>query len=143
MSSKRRERPTFFVDIDLGPHFFATLSRDGRFGVEFHDDHFTMGTDDSEWLSLIAGKGWIGVTHDKKIRRDHRPIIAQFGVRVIVVVGRRPVIEQADNFRATYPRIERFVNDTPAPYIAKLFHPTPAQAKRLKPTGRIEKWGHW
>jgi hypothetical protein len=141
--SKRRDAATFFVDVDLGINFYTALRVDNRFGVEFHDNHFAEGTDDADWLTLIAAKGWIGVTHDQKIRRDHRPIIAAFKARVIVVVGRRPLEEHAANFIATYPRIERFMRDAPPPYVAKLYHPTPGDLKRLKPRGRIEYWGKW
>lgn len=71
-----RDRLTFFVDIDLGIHFYRHLSEDDRFGIEFHDDHFPdRAPDDSEWLTLVAKRGWVGVTHDRKIRRDHRPIM--------------------------------------------------------------------
>ena len=140
---RRPDPPTFFIDVDLGIHFYTALRADGRFNVEFHDRYFDEGTDDAEWLEHIARMGWIGVTHDRKIRRDHRPIISHFGASVIVVVGRRPLAEHAANFRQTYPRIERFVRRHPAPYVAKVFHPPPAEMKRLKPKGRIELWGEW
>ena len=140
--SRPPDAPTFFVDIDLGIHFFTNLSADGRFKVEFHDAHFPKaGTDDAEWLRFIAEKGWIGVTHDKKIRRHHRSIITACGARVIIVVGNRPLADQAANFRATYAPIERFVRDRPGPYVAKLFYPTPKDQLKLKPKGRIELWG--
>lgn len=138
------EAPTFFVDIDLGIHFFTDLSADGRFNVEFHDTHFPgTGTDDADWLRLIAERGWIGVTRDKKIRNHHRAIIAGSKASVIIVVGRRPLADQAANFLTTYPRIERFTRGRQGPYLAKLFYPTPKELKKLKPTGRIELWGNW
>lgn len=72
MRKQPEPKPTFFVDQDLGPRFYGRLLSDTRFNVEYHNDHFCdQATDDSEWLALIAENGWIGVTHDKKIRRDH------------------------------------------------------------------------
>ncbi|MDZ7643576.1 MAG: hypothetical protein U5K76_04675 [Woeseiaceae bacterium] len=98
---------------------------DGRFNVEFHDTHFPCrAPDDSERLTLIAERGWVGVTHDRKIRRDHRLIIERSGARVIIVVGTRPLQEQSANFIATYPKIERFVGKHSGPYTAKLYQPT-------------------
>jgi hypothetical protein len=106
MSSKPPEAPTFFIDRDLGVHFAASLAADDRFIVESYDAHFPdPKTDDSVWLQFIARKRWIGVTHDKKIRQQHRTIIAGFRARVIIVVGRRPLAEQAAIFIATSPRI--------------------------------------
>jgi hypothetical protein len=142
--SRRPDAPTFFVDRDLGPRFFGAVSADSRFLVEFHDTHFSdPSTDDSDWLRLIAEKNWIGVTHDKKIRSNHRAIIAAHRSKVIIVVGNRSMADHATNFIATYPRIERFVRNRPGPYTAKLYHPTPADLMKLRPRGRIELWGSW
>jgi hypothetical protein len=142
--SRPREPLTFFVDRDLGPQFFDLLAVDGRFSVEFHDKHFNdPTTDDSQWLPFVAEKDWIAVTHDKKIRAHHRPIIADYRVKVVIAVGSRTVADHAHNFLTTFPRIERFVRDRPGPYTAKLYHPAPAELKRFKPKGRIELWGEW
>ena len=142
--SRPLDAPTFFIDRDLGPSFFGAVAADGRFGAEFHDTHFPdPTTDDSVWLRLIAAKGWIGVTHDKKIRAQHRAIIAANRARVIIVVGQRTMAEHSANFIATYPSIERFVRRRPGPYTAKLYHPAPANLRKLKPKGRIELWGEW
>jgi hypothetical protein len=139
------DAPTFFVDRDLGPRFASKLATDSRYNVEYHDTHFPdPKTDDSEWLTLIAAKSWVGVTHDGRLRADHRPIVAMHGSRVLIVVGRRTIEEQAENFIVTYPRILRFVSKRPGPYTAKLYHPTPRELKlKLKPKGRVELWGNW
>jgi PIN like domain len=142
--SRPPDRPTFFVDRDLGPRFFNSLAADRRFGVEYHDAHFhDPATDDSVWLQLVAEQGWIAITHDRKIRAHHREIIAAYRARVIIIVGKRTMADHAANFLATYPRIERFVQHRSGPYTAKLYHPTPGDLKKLKPKGRIELWGTW
>lgn len=136
--------PTFFVDLDLGLFFYEQLSQDGRFNVEFHDQHFPQrAVDDSEWLALTAKKGWIGVTHDKRLQREHRELIRRAAARVLIVVGHRRVREHASNFLVTYPKIERFVRKNSGPYTAKIYHPTPKDLKKLRPTGRVEMWGDW
>ncbi len=138
---KRLESFTFFVDRDLGPRFFRSLVSDVRFNVEFHDEHFKdPSTDDSIWLRFIADRGWVGVTHDKRIRRDHGTIIRAHGARVIVVVGQHPLAAQAKNFRDTYAKIERFVRNTRPPFVAKLYQPSGRDRAKLKPKGRIESW---
>lgn len=132
---------TYFVDADLGSSFHATLSDDDRFAVEFHDDHFPAGTDDEDWLEHIASMGWIGLTHDRKMRRQHRQIIQNCGARVIVLVGHHPMAELAQNFRASYPKIERFVRNHDAPYVARLRRPTPKELRtKQKPKGHIVLW---
>ena len=95
------------------------------------------------WLRLVAGKDWIAVTHDKKIRAHHREIIATCAVKVLIIVGSRTMAEHAANFLATYPRIDRFVRNRAGPYTAKVYHPVPADLKKLKPKGRVELWGDW
>lgn len=142
--SRPPDQPIFFVDRDLGPRFFDILAADGRFSVEFHDMHFRdPATDDSVWLKLVAKNGWVAVTHDKKIRAHHREIIAVHRAKVVIAVGSRTMVEHAANFLVTYSRIERFVRDRPGPYTAKLYHPAPADLRKLKPKGRIELWGEW
>jgi hypothetical protein len=142
--SRPRDSPTFFVDRDLGPRFFNSLAADGRFGVEFHDTHFRdPTTDDSVWLRLVAERNWVAVTHDKKIRSQHRQIIAAYRARVIIAVGNRSMAEHAANFIVTYARIERFLRHHAGPYTAKLYHPAAADLKKRSPKGRIELWGEW
>jgi hypothetical protein len=140
--SRPPDAPTFFIDRDLGIRFAEHLAADKRFRIELHDTHFPhRAADDPAWLELIAKSGWIGVTHDKKIRSQHRAIIAAFGARVIIVVGNRPFAEQAANFLATFPRIQRLVRGHKGPYTAKLYYPAPVEMKKLAPKGRIALWG--
>lgn len=142
--SRPPDPPTFFVDRDLGPNFFNRIAADGRFRVEFHDSYFPdPTTDDSVWLRFVAEKGWIAVTHDKKIRAHHREVIAAHAAKVLIVVGGRTMADHAANFLVTYPRIERFVRTRAGPYTAKVYHPAAADLKKLKPKGRIELWGDW
>jgi hypothetical protein len=39
--------------------------------VELHDDHFSQGTPDAEWLPVVGRRGWIVLTKDTRIR--YRP----------------------------------------------------------------------
>jgi len=142
--SRPPDPPTFFVDRDLGPTFVKHIAADGRFRVEFHDNHFRDSTtDDSVWLRFVAENDWVAVTHDTKIRAHHRAIIAANSAKVLIIVGSRTVPEHAANFLVTYPRIERFIRNRKGPYTAKVYHPAPADLKKLRPKGRIELWGKW
>ncbi|HVT42934.1 MAG TPA: hypothetical protein VMT00_00940 [Thermoanaerobaculia bacterium] len=57
----------FFTDRDLGNRFPDILAAAGL-SVERHRDHFGPTCSDEEWLEAIGQRGWIAVTHDKRIR---------------------------------------------------------------------------
>ena len=57
----------FFTDRDLGKDFPRIL-READLTVERHDDHFRSDTPDEEWLTEVGRRGWIAITHDKRIR---------------------------------------------------------------------------
>jgi hypothetical protein len=62
--------PVFFTDRDLGK-VVPRILREHGLQVEQHSDHIAdHRTSDHEWLKLIAGKGWIALSHDDNIRRD-------------------------------------------------------------------------
>jgi hypothetical protein len=42
----------------------------GGFVCEKHLDHFPAGTPDTEWLPVIAGRGWSLITTDARIRTN-------------------------------------------------------------------------
>lgn len=132
----------FFSDRDLGKQFPEIL-RTAGFEVERHDQHFLPATPDEEWLKEIGRRGWIAITHDKRIR--HKPnelaAVMTHQVALLVVIGQAPFADLARSFVATRTRIERFVSRNPPPYIAKVY-----RAATTEPlaspivAGRIEKW---
>lgn len=59
--------PVFFTDRDLGKRFPEILSAAGL-QVERHADHFAPDASDEEWLALVGSRGWVAVSHDRRIR---------------------------------------------------------------------------
>ncbi|MGH9203417.1 MAG: hypothetical protein ACRD2A_19515 [Vicinamibacterales bacterium] len=57
----------FFTDRDLGKRFPEILAAAGL-KVERHADYFSPATPDEEWLQRVGERGWIAVTHDRRIR---------------------------------------------------------------------------
>jgi hypothetical protein len=57
----------FFTDRDLGLRFPQILKEAGL-TVELHRDHFADDCPDEEWLHAIGERGWISLTHDRRIR---------------------------------------------------------------------------
>jgi hypothetical protein len=57
----------YFTDRDLGK-LFPEILRAGGLEVERHADHFGDKTPDEDWLQEIGKRGWIAITHNKRIR---------------------------------------------------------------------------
>ena len=132
----------FFTDRDLGNVFPDILEKAGL-AVERHRDHFLHDAPDVQWLEEVARRGWIALTHNKRIRYtpNEKEAVMQFGVRLLVIVGDAPHPELAKSFVATAQAIEQFLSGRPGPFIAKVKRPTPSELEKdaLAP-GRVELW---
>lgn len=68
-----REPPVFFIDQCLGTEKVAhrprALGVDARVLIE---EGFSEGSEDVDWLPVVAARGWAILTKDKRIRR--RPL---------------------------------------------------------------------
>jgi hypothetical protein len=141
--------PVFFVDADLSDRVFHQILEDAGIRFERHDDHFRQGTDDQEWLQEAGAKGWIVISHNKKIRRvsGQTERLMEAGVRAFMLIGdaypNPPGMksaftrELADNFVRTLPAILRFLERYEGPWIAKLYRS--ASAGTAQP-GSIKMW---
>ncbi|MHB1328876.1 MAG: PIN-like domain-containing protein [Gemmatimonadales bacterium] len=133
--------PVFFTDRDLGKQFPAILAAAGL-TVETHSSHFGASTPDEDWLRVVGQRGWVAVTHDKRIRYKPNELAAVMAnnVALLVVVGHAPFAELARSFVASRARIEAFLNGNDPPYIAKLYRSGAAEPDTPLAAGRIEKW---
>jgi hypothetical protein len=132
----------YFTDRDLGKRFGAIL-RAGGLTVERHVDHFAPDTPDDVWLAEVGQRGWIALTHDKRIRYkpNERDAVIRHRVGLLVIVGAVPFSELAHAFLATLPSIERFLDNHAPPFIAKVYRPSPDQtAQRKDSPGQVELW---
>ncbi len=57
----------FFTARDLGTSF-PDILRSAGISVERHGDHFPPDTSDETWLADIGARGWVILTHDRRIR---------------------------------------------------------------------------
>jgi hypothetical protein len=132
----------YFTDRDLGKRFGEILRSHGL-KVERHHDHFAPDTPDEVWLEQVGKRGWIALTHDRRIRYkpNERDAVMRHGVGLLVIVGAAPFPELAGSFVATLPRIEQFLVRHKPPFIAKVYRPSPAEIKqRDDAAGRVELW---
>lgn len=132
----------FFTDRDLGLKFPAILAA-GGLSVERHADHFAPDCPDSEWLASVSGKGWIALTHDKRIRYKPNELAAviEHKAALLVVVGSAPFPELASAFVRTLPRVVAFIDAHERPYIGKVYRPSPSVlATNPEAAGNVELW---
>lgn len=132
----------YFTDRDLGRQFPAIL-KSGGLTVERHADHFAHDTPDETWLEQVGKRGWIALTHDRRIRYkpNERDAVMRHGVALLVIVGAAPFPDLARSFIASLPVVENFLRQHKPPLIAKVYRPSPAEvARRPTAPGRIELW---
>lgn len=132
----------YFTDRDLGKQFPEIL-KSGGLTVERHADHFAHDTPDEVWLETVGKRGWIALTHDRRIRYkpNERDAVVRHGVALLVIVGAAPFADLARAFVANVPTVERFLARHQPPFIAKVHRPSPAEiARRPGAPGRVELW---
>jgi hypothetical protein len=140
--SAPREPLVFFTDRDLGTRFPEILAAAGL-EVRRHRDHFPPDCPDEVWLETVGNEGWIAVSHDTRIRYKPNELAAvvRHRVRLLVVIGKAPFPQLAKHFVATAPRIEEFVAEHAAPWIAKVYRPTASDlAKNPDAPGTVSLW---
>ncbi len=132
----------FFTDRDLGKLFPAILKQ-AAIHVERHGDHFADDVKDEEWLRIVGQRDWYVLTHDKRIR--YRPAeiaaVSRFKLGLFVIVGKAPLAELAQNFVFTLPKIIKFIEETPRPFIARIYRPEQASLRRkARASGYVKLW---
>jgi hypothetical protein len=129
----------YFTDRDLGKRF-PDILRSSGLTVERHADHFAPDASDEAWLEAVGKRGWIALTHDRRIRYkpNERDAVMRHGVALLVIVGAASFPELARAFVGTMPRVERFLAEHEPPFIAKVYRPAPAQTARGVSAGHVE-----
>lgn len=132
----------YFTDRDLGLQFPRILDAAGL-KVERHRDHFAPDATDEEWLAVAGAKGWIALTHNKRIRYTPNELqaVIDHSVRLLIVIGDAPYPALAKSFVATRLRIEAFTASLVAPYIAKVYRASPRELEKNPDTpGSVALW---
>jgi predicted nuclease of predicted toxin-antitoxin system len=113
----------FFVDRSLGRHLVPNALRRLGAVVEVHDDHFGRDTEDAEWITEVAGRGWVILTKDQRIR--HRPLersaVATAKARMFALTsGNLSGPEMAAIFSKHLERMTRISRSESSPFIARV-----------------------
>lgn len=132
----------FFTDRDLGSRFPEILAA-AELTVERHRYHFAHDCADAEWLRSIGERGWVALTHDRRIRYKPNELSAvmQHRVSLLVIIGDAPHPDLAHAFVATLPRIRKFLARHRPPFIGKVYRPSQTEvARNPSAAGRVELW---
>lgn len=125
-SGQRRQRPdapppVFFLDRGLGRHLIAEAIRARGYEALPMADVYPDGADqrisDPEWITRADTEGWIALTKDASIIRDHRDVLAETQLRVFAfnnanLTGTELVARLDANFNRILQRARK-----PGPYL--------------------------
>lgn len=109
----------FFTDRDLGKRFPSVLAA-SSLTVERHHELFPPDGSDEQWLEYCGRNGRIAISHNERIRYTPNELAAviRHNVGLLIVVGHVPFPELARHFVNTMPKIETFLSEHKAPFIA-------------------------
>lgn len=98
--------------------------RGAGYECEIHDDHFDSDTEDEVWLRDLAGRKWVVLTKDEKIR--YRPLeitaLRNAGLRVFVVIcGNVTGAATAQVILRSMPKIIAFARRKRAPFLCYVY----------------------
>ena len=119
-SGPRQERPdpttpVFFLDRGLGRHIIAEAIRAKGYEALPMADVYTDGRDqrlpDSDWIRHAGREGWIAISKDNRIPRDHADTLGATTLRLFLIpnsnmAGAEIVGRLMDNWDAILRRAE-------------------------------------
>lgn len=120
------ERPTFFLDRNLGNKIVCRALREAGVTVEVHSDHFPeTEEDDTGWIADVAERGWVILTKDNQIRynESERDVVDTSKARIFILnSSRMNGNEMADFFVEKLAEIESLAGTQAPPFIATISH---------------------
>jgi hypothetical protein len=91
--------------------------------VELHDDHFSQGTPDAEWLPVIGQRGWIVITKDTRIRYrpNEKHALLAAGVRAFAFAsGNLSGPEMSEAIVKALPKMRKLLASHPRAFVARI-----------------------
>ncbi|HVX66566.1 MAG TPA: hypothetical protein VHA11_08195 [Bryobacteraceae bacterium] len=123
-AAKPPERLVFFIDRSLGKHDVPDALRAKGYECAIHDDHYAQDTEDEIWLSELAGRRWIVLTKDERIR--YRPLEAAAlrlaGLRVFILIcGNVTGAATAQILLKAMPKVIAFSRSRRGPFVCYIY----------------------
>lgn len=114
----------FFLDENhCGNLNMIVAIEDNGCVCEKHLDHFQRGTDDTEWLPIVAQRGWALVTADARIRwnRLEKAAVRENGARMFYFSSNNSSgSEMGAALRAAIPAMKKLIESQPPPFTASI-----------------------
>lgn len=132
MTTGQSQEIRFFIDRCLGSKRIVTALKSSGIAVEIHDDHFAKDAQDVDWLPEVGKRGWVILTKDARIGKNHleRMAVTNAGISMFTLASQNlSGQEMADIFLKSITKMQEFVRQHPAPFIAKVYR-----------NGRVEMW---
>lgn len=117
-----KDSTTFFVDCNLSKRVAIPLRNSGYL-VEVHDDHFSQGCQDVEWIQEVAARGWVSITLDNRIsiRPNERQAVTDSGMKLFIIRSKNLMIEDYSHLLArVMDRMLHAVDKHEAPFIIRI-----------------------
>ena len=109
-----------FIDRSI-PRGVAEAVRKMREDVVWLEDEFPHDVPDEEWLAAAGQRGWLVITHDRKIRTrpGERSAIMENGVGCFIMTYRQDLKKEeiVVLISSTLEEMERRFEATPRPFI--------------------------
>jgi predicted nuclease of predicted toxin-antitoxin system len=109
-----------FIDRSI-PRGVAEAVRRMREDVIWLEDEFRHDVPDEEWLAVAGQRGWLVITHDRRIRTrpGERQVIMENGVGCFIMTYRQDLKKEeiVALISATLEEMERRFETTPRPFI--------------------------
>lgn len=134
-SRPQHKEYTLFIERNLGKYDVAERLREAGASVQIHDDHLAQDAPDEKWISLVGRRNWIAITQDRHIRYRYgeKLAIIEHKARVLVVRAKNMTGKDKGEFLAgALPAIQRFANNTKAPFVAGIDRSKRVRAYELK-----------
>ncbi len=114
-SGRRRQQPerpppVFFLDRDLARHLIAEAIRAKGYEVLPMAEVYPEGADqriaDPDWMVKADQEGWVALTKDYSVVRDHRDVLAETTLRAFAYNNANLTgLEMVDRLETNFNRI--------------------------------------
>lgn len=125
---------TLFFDRNMG-HALPEALRLLGLPTEKHDDHFAANAHDEEWLPEVGRRGWVVITHDKRIRTNEsqRKALLDHGVGCFVLRGTGHLTRWAmvRMIARHWDHIDKTVKTAARPFLHRLYARGGAKPEQL------------
>src|SRR5882757_2966290 len=104
------------------PHMIAAIE-ERSIVCEKHLDHFPPGCEDTDWLPVIAQRGWSLITTDARIRTNllEKEAVRANGVRMFYFSRNNLAgSDMGKALRRALPQMESLLNTQPPPFTASI-----------------------